>query len=252
MDYPSLPRRVATLIRRLHQKNHREREGLFLVEGSKSVHLLLQSSYQIELLVGEREFLSELHNLMGKRMAPAFLATGELLAGVSALQKNESGLAVVRIPPAKPLRLASTSRLLALADIQDPGNLGTIIRIADWFGLDGLVCSPHTVELYNPKVIQASMGSFLHLPIHYTPLSPLLRSSGLPIIATVLTGGQYLEESRLPEQGFLLIGNESHGLPKELLELATHRLSIRRHGQAESLNAAIAAAIFCQAWSQTG
>lgn len=214
--------------------------------------MVVSSPYKVAFVAGEVSFLEGLTQLIGDRLPPLCKAPADLLSGVSALQRNDTALAVVHIPAPPTLRLLPGKRFLVLCDVRDPGNLGTMIRIADWYALDGIICSPRTVDMYNEKVIQASMGSFLHVPVHYMPLLPLLQEASLPILAASLSGTEWLGEHSLPAEGLLLIGNESHGLPEPLLTLATRQVRIRRYGQADSLNAAIAAALFCEAWRRPG
>ncbi|MBL7754765.1 MAG: RNA methyltransferase [Chitinophagaceae bacterium] len=135
-------------------------------------------------------------------------------------------------------------RFFLLDQIRDPGNLGTIIRIADWFGLDGIICSPETVELYNPKVVQASMGSIFRVPVIYTTLPDWIRThADIPVYAASLQGKNLHESSHSIQTGAILIGNESNGLTPELLSASTYQIRIPGGGAAESLNAAVAAGI---------
>ncbi len=131
---------------------------------------------------------------------------------------------------------------MVLDGIQDPGNFGTIIRIADWFGIKQIVASEDTVELYNPKVIQSTMGSFLRVNVWYQPLPGFLQSAGIPVYGALLNGKNMHGEPPVTE-GLLVIGNESKGISKELLPFISHPITIPRLGGAESLNAAVAAGI---------
>lgn len=140
---------------------------------------------------------------------------------------------------------------LVLDGIRDPGNLGAIIRIADWFGFTQLVVSTDTVDLYNPKVIQATMGSFLRVSVVYQELSTFLAESSVPIYGAIL-GGQQLHEVTPGKQGILVIGSESHGIRQEVLQLVSHPVMIPRYGGAESLNASVATGILAHWIRATG
>jgi TrmH family RNA methyltransferase len=132
--------------------------------------------------------------------------------------------------------------MLVLDGIQDPGNLGTIIRTADWFGFKHIICSENTVEAYNPKVVQASMGSLSRVKIHYQSLIDLLKSSSLPKFGALLQGNN-LFKTTWPKAGFLILGSEGHGISEEILPIITHPVTIPGSGNTESLNVAISAAI---------
>ncbi len=137
---------------------------------------------------------------------------------------------------------------LLLDGIQDPGNLGTILRIADWFGIENVICSENTVDVYNPKTIQASMGAFLRIQTFRFDLIEFCRNfRGVPIYGAVL-GGDNLFQSKISKQAFIVIGNEGNGISKEILEILTNRIEIPANGHAESLNAAIATGIICAAF----
>src|SRR5690606_21001183 len=161
-------------------------------------------------------------------------------------QENNAALAVAAIPSNKTFSIDINKYTLVLDGINDPGNLGTIIRIADWYKLAGIICSMNTVELYNPKVLHASMGSFIHVNIYYTHLASYLSQLELPILGT-FTDGQNIHDpqTKWPPAGLILIGNESKGISQELMPYIQQRISIPKYGQAESLNAAIATAIIC-------
>jgi TrmH family RNA methyltransferase len=158
-------------------------------------------------------------------------------------------LAVVGIPSVRAAVPTKGNLYLALDGIQDPGNFGTLLRIADWFNITAIYASPDCVELYNPKTVQATMGAILRVPVYYTPLTGLLQNSCVPVTGAVLQGGKDINTLELPEDGIIVLGNESQGINKELLEYLQTRLYIPsyRHGS-ESLNVATAAAIICAAF----
>ncbi|MCC5849293.1 MAG: RNA methyltransferase [Verrucomicrobia bacterium] len=230
----------------LHRKKERLRERKFLVEGVKGVADLLASDWQVHQLVATSAWQPpELPNL------PPTLEVSEAdLQRVSALETAQQVLAVACMPP-EPDQVYHGGRVLALDDIQDPGNLGTILRLADWFALDAVVCSPGTVERFNPKVVQASMGSLFRVHVQTAPLPAYLQS--LPPdtwVAGAFLDGDNLYKTPLPKQGVLVLGNESQGIRPETEALLPQRLHIPRRGQAESLNVATATAIFCSEWTR--
>ncbi|WP_369410251.1 RNA methyltransferase [Hufsiella ginkgonis] len=155
-------------------------------------------------------------------------------------------IALLCIPPKTQILPESFKQTftLMLDDIQDPGNLGTIIRTADWFGFDRVICSPGTVEAYNPKVVQATMGSLARIDVMYDELVPLLRDAQIPIYGALLKGTS-IYQTRFGREGIVVLGNEGNGLSDEVKKLVTHQVTIPRFGQAESLNVAVSAAIFC-------
>lgn len=167
-----------------------------------------------------------------------------VLKQLSALTTPNRAMALLDIPPATVAAPLTGTVALALETIQDPGNLGTIIRIADWFGISKVYCSPDCVDTYNPKTIQATMGSFARVPVIETDIVQLLQQSGVPGYAATLQGRNITEFEPIKE-GILLIGNESRGLSQPVIDLSTHRITIPRRGGAESLNAAVATGIIC-------
>jgi RNA methyltransferase, TrmH family len=243
------------LIKALHQKKFRNEEGLFLVEGEKSVIELLTAKNNMNPIKAEALFYTEKFAQTHHKFLTTFqkqvtyneLVTQNILESVGTLQTNDSAMVVAHIPPNNPLTIKQ-EMVLALADIRDPGNLGTITRIADWYGISKLVCSETTTDFYAPKVIAATMGSFLRVKAYYCDLGTYLsENKHLPIYGAFLDGKNIYEQT-FEKQGIIVIGNESNGIPAALESLITHRLTIPRFGQAESLNAGIATAIFCDNW----
>ena len=224
-------------IQSLCQKKQRQEEGLFIAEGTKLVDELLQSNYRLKKLYALDEWAQNY-----KGSVPVTVITEIELAKISGLQTPNQVLAIAeqRIPAADP-GLANQLTLV-LDGIQDPGNLGTIIRIADWFGIQQVVASSDTVELYNPKVIQSTMGSFIRVHFWYRPLKEFLANATIPVYGALLNGKNMHNEPPVTE-GLLVIGNESKGISKELLPYVSHPITIPRLGGAESLNAAVAAGI---------
>ena len=199
------------------------------------------------MLVGTPAFLADHRALWQNASYEIFQTDERTLASLGILTTNKAALTVAPMLPQNQGTPPADAWGLVLDNISDPGNLGTIIRIADWYNIPTLVCSPNTVDLYNPKVLQASMSSFLHVQVHYTALPTFLSNTSRPIAGT-FTQGNNLHHTMLPSPGWVVIGNESQGISPEVLPYITQRISIPRYGQAESLNAAMATAIICDRW----
>lgn len=235
-------------VRSLHQKKARQESGAFLVEGAKNVRELLGSDWEIETIYATPVFQQEHRPLLAAQSAPVETVTAANLERLGTLQTNDAALAVARIPENRPLRAEADELVLVLDDLRDPGNLGTILRIADWYGLTKVVCSETTVEFSNPKVIAASMGSFTRVRTFYTDLPPYLaENAGRPVYGTFLDG-ENLHRTTLAASGYLVIGNESNGIRAFVAKAVTHRITIPRFGGAESLNAGIATAVVLDHW----
>ncbi|MCL6524604.1 MAG: RNA methyltransferase [Thermoflavifilum sp.] len=237
-------------IRLLHLKKYRKKWGQFIAEGDKVVCEWIQAgTYTIEQLFALPTWISKRASLLQKLDIPIEEVSPQLLAQMSALQTPQEVLAVINIPA--PVHLPPPEQwpnplVLALESIRDPGNLGTIIRIADWFGIPYICCSPDCAEPYQPKVVQASMGSLARVPIVSSPLIALLdQYPHVEIIAATLQG-KPVQQVAMPSQASLLVvGNEAHGLSPNILSRAHQQITIPRIGHAESLNAAIATGILC-------
>jgi TrmH family RNA methyltransferase len=232
-----LSRNEVKYIQSLCQKKQRQEEGLFVAEGTKLVNELLQSGYPIRKLYALPSWAED-----NSAAVPVTIVTEIELQKISGLQAPNQVLAIAeqRIPLTEPQFHNQVT--IVLDDIQDPGNLGTIIRIADWFGIKQVVASEDTVELYNPKVIQGTMGSFARVNFWYRSLRAFLEASTVPVYGALLNGKNMHGEPPVTE-GLLVIGNESKGISKELLRFISHPITIPRLGGAESLNAAVATGI---------
>jgi TrmH family RNA methyltransferase len=230
-------------IRSLQLKKYRKKAQSFLVEGTKSVLELLNSTYEVSQVYATESFLNE--NGESLNMLDGELTECSLkdLEKISSLQTNQSVLAVAKIPQAPDLSAKEDKFYLALDRIRDPGNLGTIVRIADWYGIDEIICSPDCADYYNPKVIQATMGSFTRVTAFYQPLDDCLPRFK-KVYAAVLDG-ENVHQAPFERGGVLVIGNESQGVDHSLMRLVTNKLTIPGYGGAESLNAAIATAVLC-------
>lgn len=228
----------------LQQKKFRKEHGLFIVEGVKSVREFLQSDYSVQRIYHTAQAAAKLPKI------PQNIKSVEIdeptLKRISALQAPQGVVAVVSIPDYPPLTmdLLQNGFHLVLDDIQDPGNLGTIIRTADWFGLKRVICSVGSVEAYNPKTVQASMGSLARMQVHYTDLADLVAHAPVPVFGAVLNGSP-IYETDFGQHGFVVLGNEGNGIGPAVLPHITRHVTIPRVGQAESLNVAISAALFC-------
>jgi TrmH family RNA methyltransferase len=218
-------------------KKYRHSEGLFIAEGPKILHDFLLSGH-----IPEKVYYTEQYNEAFKELPESVLqlVTEDELKRVSSLMQPQGCLAVFRIPQYNEIH--ESGWIMALDNIQDPGNMGTLIRIADWFGINDIVCSEDTVDCYNPKVVQATMGSLARIKIHYKELSNWLPHSQRKVFGGVLDGVD-IRQIKFPEKGILLIGNEGNGISEELLPFIHQGITIPRLGQAESLNAGVAAGI---------
>jgi TrmH family RNA methyltransferase len=222
-------------IQSLGQKKFRDQEGVFVVEGPKMVkELLAASNLELLYLVGVAAF---------REAGIPFIEVKESeLERLSSLSTPNQVLAVFR-KPVFPVSDPGGSVSLVLDGIQDPGNLGTIVRIADWFGIRQVVCSRDSADVFSPKATQSTMGSISRVEVVYEdPVLLMDRHSDLPVYAAVLDGKSIYQQPRI-SSGWVVIGNESKGVRAELLQRATHPITIPRIGQAESLNAAVATGI---------
>ncbi len=167
------------------------------------------------------------------------------------MQTPQGILALISIPKQQNLELKNLKNCfsIVLDDVQDPGNFGTIIRTADWFGIKNIICSENTVEAYNPKTVQSTMGSLCRVNLTYTNLNKFLTETDLPIFGALLKGNS-IYSTNWANEGLILLGNEGHGISDELIEKITIPVTIPRFGKAESLNVAVSAAIFCNELSR--
>ncbi|MCL6258177.1 RNA methyltransferase [Aquiflexum sp. TKW24L] len=239
-----LSKNTLKFIKSLQQKKIRKQEQLFFVEGSKNVTELLQSDYEVSQVLFTQQYGKGHAELLKRSNADIFEVSQTTLESVGSFQSNDAALAVAKSKPNTPIEMTSDEWVIALDDVKDPGNLGTIIRIADWYGIQKLLLSEESAEFYNPKVLHASMGSFTRVKVFYTDLKSQFEKAGLPIYGAFLEG-ESIYESKFGKGGIILMGNESNGISRELESSVTHKITIPRFGKAESLNVAVATAIFC-------
>ena len=232
-----LSKNQVKLIQKLQQKKYRNELNLFIVEGKKSIVEFLQAGYRLELLIAPEVFATALNG------QPITLVSKEELRKVSSLKNPDEGLAIFQQRQHK--GILQEGVILALDNVQDPGNLGTLIRLCDWFGIETLICNSQTVDCYNPKVVQATMGSLTRVAVHYVDLAGFLATCALPLYAMDLDG-ENLYTTEFPEDCVLILGNEANGISPEVRALADGIITIPRFGklqQTESLNVAMAGAI---------
>ncbi|WP_315016741.1 RNA methyltransferase [Capnocytophaga leadbetteri] len=232
-----LSKNQVKLIQKLHQKKYRNELNLFIVEGKKSINEFLQAGYTPQLLIATEAFTTSV---------PQHLITPvskDELRKVSTLQNPDEGLAVFEQPKHK--GILQEGVIVALDNVQDPGNLGTIIRLCDWFGVETLLCNTQTVDCYNPKVVQATMGSLTRVAVHYLDLAAFLTTTALPVYTMDLEG-ENLYTATFPKDCILILGNEANGISSEVRALSNEVITIPRfsqHQRTESLNVAMAGAI---------
>ena len=229
----------------LEMKKNRKREGLFVAEGPKVVGDLL-SRFRLHSVFATDEWTGGDSIGADVRLERV---DDDTLRRLSFLQHPQQVVAVMEMNKEEKVEVDADRLTIMLDGVQDPGNLGTIIRIADWFGIDSIICSPDTADAYNPKVVQATMGSLGRVSVTYSPLVPLLSSlpADMPIYGTLLDGKD-IYQKELTRHGVIIMGNEGNGISEEVRAMVTHPLLIPRFRQgesAESLNVAVATAITC-------
>ena len=240
-----LTKKIVKYIQSLSHKKFRDEEGAFIAEGPKVVsELLLSKKFNCNIVCAEKEWLSEKEILLNNIPPENVYEVDEhWLQRIALLKTPNKVLAVFNkmVPVQQPVFHDKISMMLD--DIQDPGNLGTIIRNADWFGIENIICSENCVDCYNPKVVQSTMGSLSRVTVLYIDLvSFIQKNKTINVYAAALSGTSIFEIGKIKE-GFILIGNESKGIHEDILKIATKRITIPRYGHAESLNAAVASGI---------
>lgn len=250
-----------TLLRSLRQKKFRGELDLFVAEGDKLVRELLDSPFDVQTIYATTDWLKE-NSAFAKKAGEAVSISKDDLARISSLVTPQRVLAVAAIPHFDlDEEFVFENYTLYLDGIRDPGNLGTIIRIADWFGIRDVVCSPDSAEVWNPKVVQASMGSLLRVRMHEIESQDFFKRLGkysqkanmaLPAVYGTFLEGNSIYSTKFSKSGIIVIGNESNGIRPETTKFISNKITIpvvvpeiEEIGRAESLNAAVATAIVC-------
>jgi TrmH family RNA methyltransferase len=228
-------------IQSLGQKKFRNEEAVFIAEGPRIVQELMQETPALlKQIYAQQDWIDEQQALLQHFNVTA--VTDGDLSRISQLTTPNRVLAVVQKPDYGNSFNTKNTVTLALDDIRDPGNLGTIIRIADWFGISQVLCSKASADMFNPKVVQSTMGSIVRVKVLYTDLLPWIQQQPVSVYAAVLDGKDVTQMPKLSE-GIIIIGNEAHGIDEKILAVTNERITIPRKGRAESLNAAVATGI---------
>lgn len=229
-------------IQALRRKKQRYSEGLYIAEGNKIVQELLDNNSPVTQIFALGSWIIHNQATLDQSEINYTEVNDKDLKRISTLTTPNEVLAIVTIPTQVSIT-ESNGLTLILDGVSDPGNMGTIIRTADWFGIKQILCSQDCVDIYNPKVVQATMGSIARINVSYIDLDEhLSKQKGMPILGMVLNGDD-LYQNPLPEKGYLIVGSESHGISNEVLNLITQGLTIPNYGKAESLNAGMACGI---------
>ncbi|NIJ53303.1 TrmH family RNA methyltransferase [Dyadobacter arcticus] len=232
-------------INSLKIKKYRQLHQSFIVEGGKSVLELLSSDFDIEFVLATEEFQQKYSSILSRHSTRPETVTIAELESAGSFQTNDSCLAVAKTKQNEFLSLQDSEYVLILDDVRDPGNLGSIIRVADWYGINKIICSTDSTDFYNPKVVAASKGSFTRVRTFYTDLKTYLsdHGEGQSIVGAFLGGDSIYDFQFSPKGGFIVMGNESNGIGQEVESFVTDKLMIPRFGEAESLNVGIATAV---------
>ncbi len=230
------------LIKSLQLKKYRKAEQLFFVEGEKAVLEVLASRWHVKALFGTADFLDRYPDACaGAEFSHP--CTASELEHVGTFTSNNAALAVVAIPQPQQFSETANSWTLVLDNVNDPGNLGTIIRIADWYGIKQILCSSDTVDVFNPKVIASAKGSFLRVQLHYGDLATWLSAAKQPVLGAFLGGDNVHQLPMRSTGGYVVLGNEANGISPAIAALIQQRITIPAFGDAESLNVGIACAV---------
>ena len=228
-------------INALSKKKQRIENNRFIIEGEKMVNEAMQ---WIPELIESVYASSDFEYTLNKHSFEIEEINDKELKEISSLITPNKALAVCKMPISNSI---DSPLIICLDGIQDPGNMGTILRLADWFGIKDVVCSKNTVDCYNPKVLQATMGAIFRVNVHYVDLNEFLSKTELPIYGALLDG-ENLFEHNYDRQGIVILGNEGNGISEEIKKHVEHAITIPRFGEAESLNVATAGAIILGAF----
>lgn len=233
-------------IQSLSRQKYRKEHHAYLVEGDKNAKEWLQSRAEVVYIVAGQGWAAEHNALLQNHPEATFIPAEDFeLEKITSLQTAQQVVLVVKKPEPLTLQPEEGAWSLFLEKIQDPGNMGTIIRTADWFGIRHIICTPDCVEIYNPKVVQASMGSLLRVQVQEMETTDLLHNNISPIYAACLQGEDIRILSRPATPGIIAMGNESQGLSDQIISAASHKIRIPGSGNAESLNVSVATGIIC-------
>lgn len=235
---------------------YRNQDKVFVVEGVKVVNELLNSCFEIETICALRQWLDDNSKSIINKTNNIIEVSGDELKKISSFSTPNQVLAVVKTPSPKEV-VFKDKLVIALDQINDPGNLGTIIRIAHWFGIEDIICSENTVDQFNPKTIQSTMGSLFRVNVSYHNLKSYLQNlpKDYPIYGAVVENGENIYEKQVQKQGIIIIGSESHGISDEIIPLINNPITIPNFSinqRAESLNASIATGIIVSEFKRRG
>lgn len=238
------------------ESKYRNQDKVFVVEGVKVVNELLNSCFEIETICALRQWLDDNSKSIINKTNNIIEVSGDELKKISSFSTPNQVLAVVKTPSPKEV-VFKDKLVIALDQINDPGNLGTIIRIAHWFGIEDIICSENTVDQFNPKTIQSTMGSLFRVNVSYHNLKSYLQNlpKDYPIYGAVVENGENIYEKQVQKHGIMIIGSESHGISNEILPLINNPITIPNFSinqKAESLNASIATGIIVSEFKRRG
>ena len=235
-----LPKSKIKIVKSLKHKKNRINSNLFIVEGVKSFNEVINSDYKIEFTVISNETFSSYYS--NKKLNNLYVVSSDEVKKLSSLHNNNSVISVVKKIKIENKLIDYSNLIIALDSINDPGNLGTIIRTADWFNIKTIVCSRNTVDIYNSKVIQSTMGSFTRVNVLYDDLENILGSKEVKVYGTSI-GGDDIKEIKKLTSGIILFGSESSGISDKLKKYVDKWISIKKIGGAESLNVSVSAGV---------
>ena len=229
------------IVKSLNYKKNRLNSNCFVIEGIKGIIEVLKSNYNVEFTVVSKKIYDKYSSyLTGYKI---YILEENEIRKASNLKNNIVGFSVVKTKKNDINNLNFDDMIIALDSVNDPGNLGTIIRIADWFNVKNIICSKNTVDLYNPKTIQASMGSFTRVNLYYEDLESLFKRSLVKVYGTSNKNGKNISKKEKISRGIVLFGSESNGISSSLKKYVDHWISINKFGGAESLNVSVSVGI---------
>jgi TrmH family RNA methyltransferase len=232
-------------IQSLHQKKHRQMYGYFLVEGRKSVEDLISSNFEIHTIYATNQWNGLQSSILGEKVEIVDAAS---LQKIATHQHPDEVVALVKIPSIELPTTLPSGKYIVLDSINDPGNAGTIIRTADWFGWDGVIFLENCVDIFNPKTVNAAKGSLFNIPIYQSTATLLFSSASMHAVYGAFLDGEAFDKIEKNENTLLIIGNEANGIAESVSSFVQKKISIPKKGNAESLNAGVAAAVLMSQW----